>query len=265
MKLRRTMRVRAFSQLFFILVFPVILNFMSPYVIVDGAARGIISGSALVFAALFLTSPFLGRLWCSWVCPAGAIQDQLIRVRPRRFTSRAGDHVKLVIWAVWMGTIVYFFLSAGISAVRPLHLTESGISVDAPARYIIYFGVIAVFVSVALIFGRRAACHTVCWMAPFMMAGRKIGSLLRLPGVRIAADPDRCTLCGTCEKVCPMSLGIGRLTKAGRPEHSECIQCGECAAACPSEAISLRFIRPRAPRKQGRASEGGGGSAGTSS
>ncbi len=251
MNIRTYTRVRAFSQLFFILIFPVILNFLSPYVIVDGAARGIVAGSALVFAALFLTSPFLGRLWCSWVCPAGAIQDLLIRVRPRRFTSKAGDYVKYVIWAVWMGTIVYLFISAGISAVRPLHLTESGISVDAPGRYIIYFGVIILFVGIALIFGRRAACHTICWMAPFMILGRKIGSLLGLPGVQMVSDRGRCTLCGTCEKACPMSLAIGRAAKAGTPLGAECIQCGECAEACPSEAISLRFARLQRPRRQG--------------
>jgi hypothetical protein len=47
------------------------INYFSPYVIVDGASQGIVNGSFISFALMFLSALFLGRLWCGWACPAG--------------------------------------------------------------------------------------------------------------------------------------------------------------------------------------------------
>jgi len=58
------------------LLFPIVMNFLSPYVIIDGAFQGIVSGSFILFGILFISSLFLGRLWCSWVCPAAGIQEE---------------------------------------------------------------------------------------------------------------------------------------------------------------------------------------------
>ena len=69
------------------LLMPIILNFFSPYVIIDGAAQGIINGSFVLFGLLFLSSLFLGRLWCAWVCPAAGLQEACFSMngRPARW------------------------------------------------------------------------------------------------------------------------------------------------------------------------------------
>ena len=51
-------------------LFPVTMNFLSPYVSIDGAFAGVLSGSALMFIVLFLSGVFFGRAWCGWLCPA---------------------------------------------------------------------------------------------------------------------------------------------------------------------------------------------------
>jgi len=45
-----------------LLIFPLTLNYMSPVLSLQGAYNGIISGSLLLFAVLFITAPLLGRL-----------------------------------------------------------------------------------------------------------------------------------------------------------------------------------------------------------
>jgi polyferredoxin len=47
---------------------------MSPYLVVDAADKGIINGSFIMFALLFVSSLVLGRGFCGWVCPAGGCQ-----------------------------------------------------------------------------------------------------------------------------------------------------------------------------------------------
>ena len=55
-------RVRKGLIIGLFLFFPIIMNYFSPYVIIDGASQGIINGSLVVFGLLFAVSPFMGRL-----------------------------------------------------------------------------------------------------------------------------------------------------------------------------------------------------------
>jgi hypothetical protein len=51
------------------LSFPVTMNFLSPYVIIDAAQQGIVIG-AWRCSADVRVSAFLGRAWCGWVASA---------------------------------------------------------------------------------------------------------------------------------------------------------------------------------------------------
>jgi polyferredoxin len=93
------------------LSFPITMNYLSPYVIIDGAANGILNGSLVMFAFLFLSSLFLGRAWCGWVCPGGGMQEIVEPINNRPVNGRKID------WIVgdldpWISLIV-FLLSGG--------------------------------------------------------------------------------------------------------------------------------------------------------
>jgi polyferredoxin len=72
------------------LLFPMVFNFLSPYLIIDAAFQGIINGSFILFVGLFVSSLFVGRLWCEWVCPAAGLQEVAFAVnqQPVRKISR---------------------------------------------------------------------------------------------------------------------------------------------------------------------------------
>jgi len=53
------------------LMFPITIYYLSPYVIIQGAIEGIITGSFVVFLLMLISSVFLGRLFCGYLCPAG--------------------------------------------------------------------------------------------------------------------------------------------------------------------------------------------------
>ncbi len=108
----------------------------------------------------------------------------------KRTRGGKANLVKFVIWAPWILAITGAAVSAGgFRAIAPLYLTESGISIDAPEKYYMYFTVLFVFLGLSLIFGRRAGCHYICWMAPFMMAGTYFGRTLKVPSLHLTADP----------------------------------------------------------------------------
>lgn len=64
-------RIRAGALLLSLLLFPITMNSLSPYLIIDAASQGTVNASFLVFGLLFLSAlAFFGRAWCGWACPA---------------------------------------------------------------------------------------------------------------------------------------------------------------------------------------------------
>jgi ferredoxin-type protein NapH len=121
-------RVRKGIILTTFILFPIIMNYFSPYVIIDGASQGIINGSFIVLGLMFLASLVLGRAWCGWVCPAGGLQEAASGVNNGPFKTGRRDWIKWFIWAPWLGVIVVSAISAGgYRRVDFFHLTESGV------------------------------------------------------------------------------------------------------------------------------------------
>lgn len=225
------------------LIFPIIINFLSPYLIIDGAFNGILNGSALVFGMLFLSSIFLGRAWCGWVCPGAGLQETAMFIQDKK-ANQKGNWIKYLIWILWIAAIISGFIAAGgISSVQPLYMTETGISVTELRGYILYLFVTGLILTLALTTGKRGFCHYGCWMAPFMIIGRKLRNLLKTPALKLQSEPEKCIDCQSCSRACPMSLDVHTMVKNPNMEHSECILCGNCVDTCAKKVIAYKFSK----------------------
>ena len=241
-KTGRRQRVRQAMIIIALLLFPVVINYLSPYIIIDGASQGIINGSFIVFVGMFLSALFVGRLWCGWVCPAAGLQEVCFAANSRPARGGRLNWIKWGIWIPWIAIIAAMAISAGgYSQIDFLHLTDSGISVDRPEGYIIYYTVVGIIVILSLTAGKRAFCHYGCWMAPFMIIGRKIRNTVRWPSLRLRADSERCVACKKCNKACPMSLDVQSMVAGPSMENAECILCGSCVDTCPNQVIEYTF------------------------
>ncbi|NWF63861.1 MAG: 4Fe-4S binding protein [Chloroflexi bacterium] len=235
-------RIRKALVLLVFLSFPVTMNYLSPYVIIDGAMNGIVNGSLVMFVLMFISSLALGRAWCGWVCPGAAMADMAEPINNRLVNGRKMDWIKWLIWLPWISLIVWLAIrSGGYQRVDFFHLTNSGVSMDSPEKFLIYYIVIALFVGLAMIFGRRAGCHTICWMAPFMILGRWVRNRFGWPSLRLVADASACTDCNLCNKNCPMSLDVSTMVQTEKMEDAECILCGNCVDGCAKKAIRYSF------------------------
>ena len=245
-------RIRNLILLISLLLFPITMNFLSPYVPIDGAIKGIVSGSIIVFIVLFISGIFLGRAWCSWLCPMGGLSEACLKINSKNVNIKRMRIIRYTIFSIWLLILAaMFILAGGIKEIDPLHLTESGISVDEPFKYITYLTVILLFIIMTVPIGKRGACQSLCWMAPIITAGYHIGKIFRIPQLRIKAKPNECSNCGTCSRKCSMSLPVNTLLKNGSIEISDCILCGECADTCKKKVLSYGFRRGSAFGKKG--------------
>ena len=205
---KKRQSVRRLALLVSFLLFPVIIFYFSPALIIEGALEGAVAASMLVFCLQFLSAIVLRRAWCGWLCPAEATAVG----KPAKLGWRA--RVKYVIWVPWVCSIVACaWIAGGFTTVDPLYGIPGGVSMNSPLGLPIYFGIVALFFVPNLFLGRRAMCH--------------------------------CIGCGKCDRACPMSLPVQDLLAGGTVADAECIQCAACADVCPKGVLRLRMGRMR--------------------
>jgi polyferredoxin len=227
------------------LLFPVTIYYFSPYLIIMAAMQHIINGSFIVFTLMFIFGMFFGRLWCGFLCPTGGLSECFERFSPKNPKQGWRNYLKYGIWVIWLsGVIICHILGKGDYTIQPFFMTDHGISISKIYSYVIYYGIVILFLIPAIIHGKRANCHYICWMAPFMIMGYKAGHLLHLPQLKIKTKRENCIGCGACNKNCPMSLDVKKLIADGKRDElrtSECILCGECISTCPKKVLNYKI------------------------
>lgn len=237
---RRRQRIRKTLLIITFLLFPAIFYYLSPYLIIDGTLKGIISGSFIYFFLLLTSALFLGRAYCGWVCPASGIQDNIIQINDRKIVK--GNIIKWIIWIPWVSFIFILAIRrGGYIKIEPFYQMTYGLSIGNVYALITYLLVLALIVIPAFLIGRRSFCHSLCWMAPFMIIGRKLRNFVKLPSLQLHSIPEKCTNCHTCATNCPMSLPVEVMVSTNRMEHTECLLCGTCVDGCKSNAIEFEF------------------------
>ena len=238
MKKRQKIRFGIILSLFFL--FPALYYYMSPYLIIEATSHRIINGSFVTFLLLFLASLILGRAYCGWACPAAGCQEAISVAQNKRIVK--GNLVKWIIWIPWIAAIVIMAIkNHGYNKIDMFYQTTFGLSIGDVYSLITYTIVLLLIVLPTFIIGKRSFCHHICWMAPFMIIGRKLRNILNWASLHLKADEDRCVHCHTCTSNCPMSLPVEQMVESGSMENTECILCGTCVDGCEKNVINYHF------------------------
>lgn len=179
-----------------------------------------------------------GRIYCSTVCPLGALMDLAARSRPQKQTYRYSRP------AEWLRTLFLdIFLIMAVSAVIPRQWIEpAGIysEIIAGIRWPrISLGTAAALTAAAAVTitawrRGRLICNTVC------PAGTILGIIARHSAMRIDINTDRCIQCRRCEQACKAGC-IDMLSHTA--DMSRCVVCFNCLPVCPNEAIAYTTRR----------------------
>lgn len=241
----KTQMIRKLLLLISLLLFPVTMWYFSPAIIMMGMMEHVMNGSFFIFMAMLVLSAFCGRVFCGYLCPAGSLQECAAGVNDKPAKQGKRNNIKYVIWLCWIvALIVCFILGKKEVTVDFFFMTDHGISVTEIYNYITYYGVILLLLMPALFQGRRASCHYICWMAPFMVIGEKIGQFLHIPQLHVTAEKEKCISCKQCSQVCPMGLDVEQMVQEkGNCCSTECIQCGACIEKCPKEVLHYSMKR----------------------
>lgn len=241
MKRQNTRKLLLISAM---LLFPVTIYYFSPYLIIQGAMEGIITGSFIVFTAMLVGSIFFGRLFCGYLCPAGGIQECAMLINGKNPRQGWKNNIKYAIWMVWvLGVIASYLFAKRDIKINFFYQTDHGISISDIYAYIVYYGIVLLVFVPSVLFGKRIFCHYFCWMAPFMVIGNKIGKLLHIKRLGLNAKKEACINCRICDKNCPMGINVSEKVLTESMDDNECILCGACVDNCPKKAIAYKVSR----------------------
>lgn len=169
----------------------------------------------LVVSIVILSSLLVGRVFCGYVCPPGALQElaYLAPIRKVRVSSSITVKVRLMVFAAMVALAVW--LSFNLTKV--LGLPDLFQLVAGPGLVIF----LAIIIASTVVY--RPFCRFAC---PF----GALTSLLSWRSVYGVRRTSKCVDCRRCEKVCPPQVLKER---AG----SECYLCGRCLATCHKDAL----------------------------
>ena len=198
---------------------------------------------AIFFLPLLITF-FFGRVFCSGVCPLGAIQD-LVVFRPLRVPVRLDKALRWLQF-IYLGLAVFF-------AGWALHFQIGAWQIDLGQRFLIcdYDPFIPIFrrsgpfsmvmVGAAFILAGMFVGRPYCrWLCPY---GGLLSVLSRVAWKNVTISPDKELDCGLCAESCPYGAIHGL-----RPDRGWCLACTRCYNSCPRQK---RWEALRAgPRKQ---------------
>jgi polyferredoxin len=247
-------------------------NFLLPFQLMPALVQTVTQPEALFIAGLIfivLITLLFGRVYCSFLCPLGALQDLLIagsqrfRRQPGHSFSRPLDGLRYSLLALTVATALIGSLSL-VSLLDPTSLAgrifthflqpllvwtyNLGILVLKPLNIYLYpkqtafvpLSVLAVTVVFFLLImylavtRGRLYCNTICPVGTFL------GLISHVSVFQFTLNQNSCSECVRCENVCkagcidPQTASI---------DMSRCVGCFNCLNACSKATISYQRRR----------------------
>jgi ferredoxin-type protein NapF len=260
-----------------------------PLIALNSAINGVVIGPLVVGAVLMLLAPLvLGRAFCGYLCPTGALIEWLgpHRGLGRHLSPGARDALRRAPAFVLLGCAGVALFASGwfllfdplamltrtatvllyplvdrvlrlsgdvLYLAPPLRIPVDFLSNAATGRLI--FTRPLAFDLPLFVLGMATAVVGLSWLEPRLWCRHlcPLGALLGLPG-RAAVhgrivDAETCIACARCEQVCPLDAVRDDYLAT---DTSRCQLCMECADVCPVDAIALGRRPARTTYSPGR-------------
>ncbi len=172
-----------------------------------------------------LSSLFLGRKFCGYICPIGTIQEGMGLLKNHKKNYKTMKYLSLIKYPIFLLSI-YFAYS--LTLYRTIYFCP--VYSLAHIRLISIGGILVLFtIFVISIFIDRFFCRVLCPYAAFMNILQYIGNFLHIPRFKIIRKDNTCKKCDLCSSNCPMGIEVSRYDIISDPE---CIHCEKCITVC---------------------------------
>ena len=182
----------------------------------------------------------VGRMTCGTLCPFGFLQDLLHKFRAWKVSIPVWTrYFRYAVLAGLVFIIPYITHENWFSKLCPMGTLIGGlpwvtmnVNVRSMIRALFWVKIaILLFFMTASTLVKRPFCRAICPLGAIFSLFNKSSFL------QLAWNPDTCTRCGKCQKICPVDI---------RPDRNwtnpDCLRCLDCTR-CPSIKLTTVFHR----------------------
>lgn len=228
------------------------------------------SKAIIVLLALILLTFIFGRIYCSIICPAGILQDILIRISKKikgkkkarfvwgkaynilRYGTLAVSLLMMLLGSNQLISLLDPYSNFGrimTNLANPLGIGINNalaflagkiniysiyhISIQELSIYSLLVSLLGLATFATMTYFRgRLFCNTLC------PVGAILSLLSRFSLFRIVLDTNTCSSCGACERKCKSEC-IN--SKEKTVDSSRCVTCFNCLSVCKLNSIQYKF------------------------
>jgi NosR/NirI family transcriptional regulator, nitrous oxide reductase regulator len=170
----------------------------------------------LIVVFTIVTTLFWGRVFCSSLCPFGALQDFITRIMPKKWQFDMPQAIHDKALYIKYGVLAMLIVTAlTLSDVSLFQYFEPFGTIFYFSRSMVLWVILAVFL-LASMFISRFYCRYACPL------GAALGVTSFLSPFRIKRVP-QCEVCKVCEKGCPTGA-----IRNHEIDFKECVRCDIC-------------------------------------
>ena len=183
---------------------------------------------------LCVLTMFIGRKFCSYICPLGTLQEFLFHLRSPKYRInkripffyerkfRGGKYIVLSLTIILAGTgFAYIYMN-----FCPI-LTLSRMPDIILPGFLLWMLII-----VGGLLTERFWCRFLCPMAALFNVFQYIGRLFHFRHLILERNIERCSDFCYCQRNCPMNINLHESTYI---LDLNCIHCLKCITNCPKE------------------------------
>jgi ferredoxin len=247
-------------------------------VFITAISARIILVSFIPAVIVLISTPFIGRVFCGYICPMGTTidgTDALFGHKNRaslfsetKLNNKNLTKIKYLILLFFLGSalfgVSYVFFASPLSLItrfygivlfpvisflsrealdliRPLgDMLDISLISYAQIRTIRFATQFFILLFFIAIFG-LVIFSPRFWCRYLCPSGALLAFFSKAPLIRRQVSDSKCTQCGKCIKKCPMSAIEPE--KPNNAFHSECIVCRACEKVCPEKAVSFSLVK----------------------
>jgi polyferredoxin len=215
--------------------------------------KGVITAGALLTLAAFCGAAIFGRLFCSWGCHFGALQDLSAWVlrrcgwRAPVVKTRFLHHVPVaLLLVIFLLPVFSRWWRDGWGPVQ-VDLAEVAPWETLPGWFLSVTTFLVCGLGILLFLGTRGFCRFVCpYGAVFRLSDRWTPFRVRRVatcGTSCASPSEPSSSTGAavpaCTAACPTAIDVhGETEIAAKVTDVDCVRCHLCIEACPSGALA---------------------------
>lgn len=178
----------------------------------------------LIVVFTIITTLFWGRVFCSSLCPFGALQDFITRIMPKKWQRELPQAIHDKALYIKYGILAMLIVtSLTFSELSLFQYFEPFGTIFYISRSMVLWGILAAFL-LASMFISRFYCRYACPL------GAALGVTSFLSPFRIKRV-QQCEVCKVCEKSCPTGAIRGH-----EIDFKECVRCDICESKLITKA-----------------------------